>query len=218
MVRTPIIFHRHTHMAFDTLASAETVEKTAEAIRARGLDVISVATKAEALAKIKERIPAGASVMNGASRTLEEIGYIDYLKAGEHGWSNLHADILAETDPARQAALRKQSVISDFYLGSVHAVAETGELVIASNTGSQLPHVVFTSPNVIFVVSTKKITPSLADALVRLNEHVVPLEDARMKAVYGMGTTVSKIVIFQHEHPMMKRKVQVLFVNEDLGF
>ncbi len=205
-------------MSFDTLASAETVEKTAEAIRARGLDVISVATKADALAKIKELIPAGASVMNGASRTLEEVGFIDYLKAGEHGWNNLHANILAETDPAKQAALRKQSVISDFYLGSVHAVAETGELVIASNTGSQLPHIVFTSPNVIFVVSTKKIAPSLADALARLNEHVVPLEDVRMKAAYGVGTMVSKIVIFQHEHSMMKRKVQVLFVNEDLGF
>ena len=45
--------------------------------------------------------------------------------------------ILAEKDPAKQALLRTQSALSDFYLGSVHAIAETGEFIIASNSGSQ---------------------------------------------------------------------------------
>jgi hypothetical protein len=80
--------------------------------------------------------------MQGSSVTLEEIGLIDYLKSGKHQWSNLKDGIFAEREPAKQSLLRKQATMSDHYLGSVHALAETGEFVIASNTGSQLPNVV----------------------------------------------------------------------------
>ena len=89
---------------------------------------------------------------------------------------------------------------------------------IASNTGSQLPHIVFTSPNLIFVVSTKKIVPTLADAMNRLMEYVVPLEDKHMKEKYGVGTTPNKIVTFNGENPMLGRKVRMILVDEDLGF
>jgi L-lactate utilization protein LutC len=172
----------------------------------------------ETLEAIKKLIPQGASVMNGASVTLEQIGFVDYLKAGEHGWNNLHATILAEQDKEKQAQLRKLSVVSDFYLGSAHALTEGGELVIASNTGSQLPHLVFTSPNLILVVSTKKIVPSLEAGFERLEKHVVPLEDVHMKEKYGSGTKRNKTVILHGENPNMKRSVTVLLVNEDLGF
>lgn len=156
--------------------------------------------------------------MNGASRTLEQIGFTALLKSGQHPWNNLHASIFAETDPVKQGALRKQAVLSDFYLGSVHALAETGELIIASNTGSQLPHIVFTSPNIIFVIGTNKIVPSVSEALARLDEHVIPLEDERMKQAYGMGTTLSKTLIFHRESPATKRPVHILLVEEVLGF
>lgn len=153
-----------------------------------------------------------------ASRSLEEIGFVEYLKSGNHKWRNLHAEILAETDPEKQALLRKQSILSDYYLGSVHALAQTGELVIASNTGSQLPPIVFTSPNLIFVVGTHKITPTLEDARKRLWEHVLPLEDERLMGVYNAHTHLSKELILHYENPAMGRKVRVLFVNQKLGF
>jgi len=131
-------------MTYNQLATAESIQKTIAALAEHNVEGLSVASGAAALAKIKELIPAGASVMNGASVTLEQIGFVDYLKSGEHGWNNLHANIVAETDKAKQAQLRKESALSDYYLGSVHGLSETGEFVIASNTGSQLPHVVFT--------------------------------------------------------------------------
>lgn len=205
-------------MNYAALASQTTVDTTAAALRANNVEVFVVNGSHNALAKIKEFIPSGASVMNGSSRTLEQIGFVDYLKAGSHGWKNLHEGILAEKDPAKQSQLRKQAVLSDYYLGSVHALAETGEFVIASNTGSQLPHIVFTSPNLIFVVSTQKIVPTLPDAMKRLYEHVIPLEDERMKGLYGKGTYPSKIVTFNRENPITGRKVRMILVNEKLGF
>jgi L-lactate utilization protein LutB len=178
-----------------------------------------VQSKAEALEKIKTLIPVGASVMNGSSRTLEEIGFVQYLKDGKHGWNNLHEAILAEKDPVKQGVLRKQSVLSDFYLGSAHAVSETGEIVVASNSGSQLPHLAFTSPNIILVVGTQKITPNLDSALARLKEYVLPLEDARMKSAgVAAGSFISKLLIINREPSFMGRKVHIIFVNEKLGF
>ncbi len=205
-------------MDYGTLANAESVKKTIDALAARGVEGMLVNSRAEALEKIKSFISQGASVMNGASRTLEEVGFIEYLKSGAHGWNNLHEGIVAEQDPAKKMALRKQAVLSDYYLGSVHAVAETGEMIIASNSGSQLPHIVFTSPNLIFVVGVQKIEPSLDVALARVREYVLPLEDQRMKSVGMGGSAISKLVIFEREQPFMRRKVRVIFVNEKLGF
>lgn len=179
---------------------------------------IQVATKEDALAKIKELIPEGASVMNGASITLEQVGYVDLLKNGNHTWNNLHTAVLAETDPAKQARMRRESVLSDFYLGSAHALTEAGEIVIASNSGSQLPHLAFTSPNIILVIGEQKLVPTLADAFKRIQEQVIPLEDVRMKSVYGFGTQWSKTLILHKELAAMGRKVYVIIVGETLGY
>lgn len=205
-------------MKYETLANTETIKKTCDALAKRGVEAIVVDSRAEALEKITSFIEKGASVMNGSSRTLEEIGFVEYLKSGNHGWKNVHDEILKEKDLAQQALLRKQAVLSDYYLGSIHAVAETGEFVIASNSGSQLPHIVFTSPNLIFVVGTQKILPDLNTALSRVREYVLPLEDKRMKDAGMGGSAISKLLIFEREQAFMGRKVRVIFVREKLGF
>jgi hypothetical protein len=204
-------------MNYTELASKEVVDKTVAALTVNNFMPEVLPTKEAALARIKELIPAGATVMNGTSTTLEQIGYIEYLKAGTHGLNNLHEAILSEKDPAKQALLRK-SAVSDYYLGSVHAVARSGELVIASASGSQLPFLAFTSQNLILVISTKKITPTLTDALARIDTQVLPLEEARMQAAHGYGTLHTKTLILHKEHPAMGRKVHVLLVEEKLGF
>lgn len=207
-----------SRMEYSTLASEAIVKKTMAALRKRGFASAAIGSGAEALEYIKKAIPKGASVMNGSSVTLEQIGFVDFLKSGKHEWNNLHAAILAEEDKATRSHLRKHAVVSDYYLGSVHAITEGGEMVIASNTGSQQPHLVYTSPNLILVVGTQKIVPTLEKAMKRLEEHVVPLEDEHMKQLYGSGTMYNKTVILHGESPMMKRTATVLLVNKKLGF
>lgn len=205
-------------MDYTTLASPEAVQATMAALTARGHLPELLSTASEALTRIQALIPAGASIMNGSSRTLEQIGFIPYLKDGQHGWNNLHAAILAEKDPAQQAILRAQSVVSDFYLGSAHAIAQTGEIVVASNSGSQLPHLVYTSKNIILIVGTHKITPDLSTAFERLETYVYPLEDARMKGTGASGSFISKLLIINREPSFSGRKFHILFVPEVLGF
>jgi hypothetical protein len=64
----------------------------------------------------------------------------------------------------------------------------------------------------------QKIVPDLNGAFERLENHVVPLEDERMKKVYGFGTARTKTLILHKENPAMGRKVRVIFVNQQLGF
>ena len=203
---------------FSQLASEESIQKAKAGLQERGLAVFVVNDGFEAFKKIKELIPSGASVMNGTSVTLEQIGYIKYLAEGNHGWNNLKEKMLAEKDPVKQKTMRKQNVISDYYLGSVHALCETGEFIVASNSGSQLPHIAYTSPNLIFVVGAQKIVKDLPEGLQRLKEYVVNLEDQHMKDLYGSGTTLSKILVFNKEDPRHQRKLQMIIVKESLGF
>lgn len=204
-------------MKYDTLASKDSVEKVMGAVKSRGVNPEFVDTKEEALQRLKKLIPSGAEVMTGTSRTLEEIGFVELLKSGEHPWKNWKDIILAEKDEAKQMELRRKSVSSEYFLGSVHAIAETGEAVIASNTGSQLPSYVYTSKNVIWVVGTQKIVPTLEDGIKRVREYVFPLEDKRMKSLGYPGSNISKLLIFQKEiNP--GRRITLLLVNEKLGF
>jgi len=203
---------------YSSIHDDRVIAKTKTALEGRGVEVFIAENKGEALEKIKELIPREVSVMNGSSKTLEEVGYIDYLKSGNHGWNNLHAAIVAEQDKVKQANLRKQALLADYYLGSVHALVENGEFVVASNTGSQLPHIVFSSPNLILVVGTQKIVPTLQEAMERLEKYVVPLEDESLRKKFGVGTQLNKIVIFKGENQRLGRKVRMILVKEKLGF
>ncbi len=205
-------------MKYNTIPDVEIINKTAEALRERGIQVFIVNDRAEALGKIKEFIPKGASINNGSSATLNEIGLVDYLKSGEHEWDNLHAAVLAEKDPEKKAQIRNASLFAEYYLGSVHAIAETGEMIIASASSSQLPPIAYTSKNLIFVAGAQKIAPSYDEAMRRLREHVVTLEDKRMKDAGMGGTVLSKIFVFEREPSFTGRTVRMILVKEPLGF
>lgn len=194
------------------------VDKTIKALTGKGYEVFQVRAGAEALEAIKQIIPDGASVMNGTSVTLEQIGYFEYLKSGQHKWVDLHARITAEPDKQKRTSLRRQSVLTDYYLGSVHALTESGEFIVASNTASQLPMIVYTALNLIFVVSIKKIVPDFDSAMKRLKEQVYPLEEKHSMEKYGEHTAMNKIVIFNGEVSYSGRKVRFILVEEDLGF
>ncbi len=206
-------------MDFDTPAATDRIEATISALKARGITSELLQTRGEALARVRALIPAGASVSTGASLSLKEIGFDDLLTSGSHPWINLKAEYLAEKDPARQMLLRRQSTLADYYLGSVHAVSQTGEVVIASMTGSQLAPNAYSASNVIWVVGVQKIAASLEEAVRRVREYVLPHEEVRMRQLSGgkMGSMIGKLLIFEHEAPFLNRKVSLLFVREKTG-
>lgn len=202
---------------YTNIPSDEVITKVAENLKSRNITPIIVDTKEQALEEIKKLIPAGGAVMNGSSTTLQEIGFIDYLKVGEHGWNNVHEEILTKKDPVKQARLRKESVFTDYFLGSVHAITEVGQLLIASASGSQIPSYAFTSNNVIWVASANKIVADREAGFKRIEDYVFPLENKRVQGVGYPGSTIGRVLVFEREI-MPNRHLTMILVKEQLGF
>ena len=206
-------------MSYITLPTSDRLQRTMEAVKDRGITVELIETKEAALAKLQTLIPAGAVVMTGGSVTLTQIGFDALLISGNHPWRNFKADLLAEKDPVKQSAMRMQGTLAEYFLGSVNAIAETGELVFASATGSQLPPYAFSSRHVIWVAGAQKIVPTLDDALRRVHEYVLQMEDQRQKnAGNKNGSFIGRILIFEREPAYLRRNLVLILVNEVLGF
>lgn len=75
--------------------------------------------------------------------------------------------------------MTKLGASPEFVLGSVHAVTEDGELLIASATGSQLSAEAYSGGKVIFLAGTQKIVKDIQEGLKRIYEYSYPLEDER---------------------------------------
>jgi hypothetical protein len=206
-------------MDYGTLPTPERVQRTVEAVNARGIHTELAETKEAALERLKALIPPGCVVMTGSSVTLRQIGFEDILISGNHPWRNFKADLLAEKDPVKQSTMRRQGTLAEFFLGSVNALAETGELVFASGSGSQLPAYAYTSRNVIWVVGTQKITPTLDDAIRRVRDYVLPLEDQRQKSLGNQaGSRINRLLSIEGEPAYLRRNLTLILVNQVLGF
>ena len=206
-------------MDYASLPTQDRIQRTLEAVKGRGINAELVGTKEDALARVQALIPPGSLVMTGASVTLQQIGFEALLISGDHPWRNFKADLLAEKDPVKQSAMRRQGTLAEYYLGSVNALAETGELVFASGSGSQLPAYAYSSRNVIWVAGTQKIAPTLEDAIRRVREYVLPLEDQRQKSLGNQaGSRINRILIIEGEPAYLRRNLTLILVNEALGF
>ncbi|RUP37943.1 hypothetical protein BC936DRAFT_138429 [Jimgerdemannia flammicorona] len=97
---------QRTDKRFAQLADDKQIGKTKGALEKKLHKVTVVENREAALELIKTLIPKGASVNNSHSTSLEEIGFVEYLKTATE-WNNIHAEILKETDFAKSMALRR---------------------------------------------------------------------------------------------------------------
>ncbi|MES2088231.1 MAG: LUD domain-containing protein [Patescibacteria group bacterium] len=199
---------------YNTLASKKSVEKTIAGLKSTGIEAMFVESGVEAKKKVLEIIPAGAEVMNMTSITLETIGVVDEIN--QSGKFNSVRNKLMDKDVAPREK-KRLGAAPEWTVGSVHAVTENGEVMIASNTGSQLPAYAYGADHVIWVVGTQKIVKDLDEGHKRIYEHVLPLESERAHKAYGVpGSFVSKILVVNKE--VQPERITLIFVGENLGF
>ncbi|KAF8976464.1 hypothetical protein BGZ46_008248 [Entomortierella lignicola] len=199
--------------------SAERVGAAKAALEANGFKVHLVNSRGEAFETLKGLIPAGASVNNAHSTTLEEIGFITYLK-GETEWNNVHAQILAEKDYAKQGELRRTiGSTVDYYLTSMSAITEDGKLAHADLSGSKVGGVAFGAGNVIVVAGTNKIVKDEDEAWKRTNEFALAAESARARDAYGVpASAIVNYEVISKANPFNPNRIQIVLVNDALGF
>ena len=200
---------------FATVADEARVARAAAALEANGITAIRAANSAEAKRIVMGLLPAGAQVHQGASQSLQETGIADEILNSDR-YEALHPRIWSMDRETQADEIRRLSASPDFMLGSVHAVTETGSLITASASGSQLGPYAAGAGKVILVVGTQKIVSDLDEALRRVYEYAFPLEDARAEAAYGIHSRVNKILVINGEWEA--GRTTVVLVDEVLGF
>ncbi|MFD8565784.1 LUD domain-containing protein [Streptomyces sp. NPDC059639] len=200
---------------FTEAASAQRLERTASALTLHGFTVEILDDVAAARAHIKNLVPEGASVFTGASETLRLSGIAEDIN--DSGRYDAIRPRLLAMDRATQAdEVRRLAASPDVIVNSVHAVTETGSLVIASGSGSQLPGNAGGAARAIWVVGAQKIVPDLDTALRRVEDHCLPLESTRTQEAHGYPSVINRLLILNGEY--LPDRGTVLLLREAIGF
>ncbi|MGI3224611.1 LUD domain-containing protein [Streptomyces sp. GTA36] len=201
--------------SFADPASAERLERAASALRAGGFAAEILDDAEAARSRIKELVPEGASVLTGASETLRLSGIDEDINTGGR-YDAIRPRVLAIDRATGADEIRRLVAGPDYVVNSVAAVTETGSLVLASGSGSQLPANAGGAANAVWVVGAQKVVPDLSTALRRVEEHALPLENARAQAAYGMPSAVNRLLILNAE--TRPGRGTVLLLREAIGY
>jgi hypothetical protein len=200
---------------FTDPAPAQRLERAAAALTAHGFTVEILDGAAAARTRIKDLIPEGASVFTGASETLRLSGIEEDINNSGR-YQAIRPRGLAMDRTTQMDEIRRLLASPDVIVGSVAALTETGSLVIASASGSQLPGYAGGADRAIWIVGAQKVVPDLSTALRRVEDHCLPLESARAQAAYGWPSAINRLLILNAEpHP---GRGTVLLLREAIGF
>lgn len=198
------------------LPSKEVIKKTIEALKRNNIDAYFFETLDEAKKKFFEILPESAEVLSNSSVTLEEIGISKEI--AESGKYNAVKNKLMAMDKKTQGReMKKIGSSPEWSVGSVHAITEDGHILIASNTGSQLPGYTYGADHVIWVVGAQKVVKNTDEGLKRIFEHSLALESERVKSAYGMPESHVRRILILEDEAMLGRST-VIFVNQVLGY
>ncbi len=200
---------------FTSLPDEQALAATVVALEEHGFSVEVVDDLDAARAVALARIPDGSSVMTNTSVTLAEAGITDAVNDAAGRWESTRNKMFALDFATQAQEMKAIGGQPDYALGSVHAVTADGTLVIASASGSQLASYAWGAANVIFVVGTQKLVPTLEAAHQRIYQHSLPLEDARAQAAYGQHSQVGKILEIHQELP---GRIHLVLIRQQVGF
>lgn len=195
-------------------ASDKCLQTTKKALEDNGFTVEIVETLNDARDKVLNLVPKGSEVFTATSVTLDTAGLTEILNS-QH-YISLR-DIIARFDKNgnKLTELRRLGSVSDYTVGSIHALTEDGQAVVVSATGSQLPNYVYGASKVIWVVGSQKIVKDIGEGFQRIQDHVFPLENERALKAYGVGSVISRVLLYASDP---QKRVTIIIVREAVGY
>jgi hypothetical protein len=215
LVQTNVDLELTPNHEFANLASDEQIERTVKALEENGFQTIIAENGEEAKRIFFGLVPEGAEVFLGASVTLETLGIKDEIDQSGR-YDALRPRMFAMDRATQGREIRKLVGAPDYAAGSVHAVTEDGQVLIASNTGSQLGPYASGAGKVIWVVGAQKLVKDLNEGFRRIYEYDLPLEIEHMRQLYNAATNVNKVLVVNRE--IRPNRITMIIVKEELGF
>ena len=197
---------------------AQTVIK---GLQSRNMEGFYAASKEEALKIALELIPAGSTVTMGGGMSVHEIGLPAALEAG-----NYHFIDRDKFEDRRQAMLLAYD--ADVFLTSTNAMTKDGVLVNIDGNANRVSAIAQGPKKVLFIVGLNKVCGDLDGAMKRARNVAAPINAQR----FGLDTPCAKTgACFDCKSPdticcqflitrysKHKGRIQVILVNDDLGF
>ncbi|MBQ8795731.1 MAG: lactate utilization protein [Clostridia bacterium] len=193
--------------------------------------------KEEAKALVMSLIYKGATVTNGGSVTMKEIGVMDAVKEREDiTYLDRNAKGLT---PEEVKEIYKKAFFADVYLMSTNALTLSGELYNVDGNSNRVAALLYGPESVIVVCGVNKIVKNLDEAVKRVKTVAAPKNTVRLHTgsycenagecmslknqgafmcdgCKGSGRICCNYVVSaQQRH---KDRIKVVIVNEELGY
>lgn len=200
-------------------------EQAVKALKKNGFEATYVATPEEAVAKVLELIPDGASVGVAGSMTARQLGLPERLADGGHRVVHHWLPGLS-AEEARRIHLEEAS--SDIFITSSNAVTLDGKLVNTDGGGNRTAAMIFGPRRTIIIAGYNKLVDDVGGALKRIKEVAAPMNAIRLHlktpcAVTGRCTDCSSpdricAVTTIHERRPARSSYSVILVGAELGY
>ena len=200
---------------FTKLASDAQIERVVKSLEANGMHTLIAESGAEAKNIVLGLVPENAEVYTNQSKTLEKLGLFDEFDKSDR-YNAVRPKVMSLDRKTQSNEIRKLRTIPDYIVGSVHAITESGIVLVSSFGGSQLGPYASGAAKVIWVVGTQKLVSDLNEGLRRIEEYSYPLEDARLLAALGIHTAIGKTLIVNRE--VVPGRITIVLVKEELGY
>lgn len=201
-------------------------EKLVGNLKQRHYEAFFCPTAQEAVEKITGMIPEGSSVTWGGSMTIRDMGLTKALhnKEGLDIWDR---DLASSREEAQE--IYRRTFYADYYLSSVNAMSEDGEIVNIDGNGNRVAAITFGPKRVILVVGINKVAQNLDAAISRARSLAAPVNMMRFAELNtpckndGMchdckspDSICNYIQIMRNSHPVGRHIVVI--VGEELGY
>ncbi len=152
------------------------MEELLKRLESNGMGAFYHPNREAAKDQILDMIPRTARVGIGGSVTVREMGLLDALAGRgtqyfDHWKSGLSMEEIME--------VKRQQVVSDYFLTSTNAITKDGKLVNMDNTGNRVSAMIFGPRHVIVVAGKNKIVEDVPAAIQRIKEKVVQRNTSR---------------------------------------
>ena len=175
-------------------------------------------TKEEAAEYILNEVK-NTSVTVGGSMTMKAMGLFKSLKEQNEFYNHT---------PKEEVEKLGRELTADVFICSANGVSETGEIVNIDGTGNRVVGTIYGHNRVYFLVGKNKLVPTLAEAVERARVVAAPPNCKRLEKNTPCSITgtcsdcnsperICRVTVI-HDRAQKQSRVEVVFINEDLGY
>ncbi|MFH1086990.1 MAG: lactate utilization protein [Chloroflexota bacterium] len=158
-------------------------KKAIDSLKRKNIGAQFAADRQQALARVKEALPAEATIGIGDSMTLHQIGFFDWLES-EKGRTVFDPfvrtpDGFPVHSPQQRFETMRKALTSDVFLAGSNAITLDGKIVNMDGRGARVAAMIFGPRKVVLVVGANKIVKDADEAIQRIRTYCAPLNAKR---------------------------------------